>query len=216
MKTRSRRSLFLPLLVVGAPLVLAIVELFHPQPHDLVHLDTRIWLMVHYLQIPLVPLAALSVCMLLRGHSGFLPVLVWAAMFVFAVSFTAFDTAAGVVTGILVKEAQSSGAFEGWQQPIMTIWRHPIVGGSPGTSPLLAVLGSVAWSVGLVGVAVSVWRTQRSWILVVLLIVSAFGLSIFKTHAWPGGPVSFGALAVAAAWLEWKRPSEATPGGIGI
>lgn len=208
MKVQTRRSIFLPVLVVGAPLVLAVVELFHPQPHDLVHLDTRIWLIVHYLQIPLFPLAALSVCMLLRGHSGFLPVLIWISMFVFAVSFTAFDTAAGVVTGILVREAQSSGMFEAWQQPIMAVWRHPIVGGSPGTSPLLAVLGSVAWSVGLVGVAVSVWRTRRSWILVLLLIVSAFGLSIFKTHAWPGGPISFGALGMAAAWLERKRSRE--------
>jgi len=208
MKVQSRRSIFLPVLVVGAPLVLAIVELFHPQPHDLMHLDTRIWLMVHYLQIPLFPLAALSVCMLLRGRSGFLPGLVWASMFVFAVSFTAFDTAAGVVTGILVKEAQSTGMFEAWQQPIMTVWRHRIVGGAPGTSPLLAVMGSVAWSVGLVGVAVGVWRTQRSWILVLLLIVSAFGLSLFKTHAWPGGPISFGALGMAAMWLERKRLRE--------
>jgi len=129
-------------------------------------------------------------------------------MFVFAVSFTAFDTAAGVVTGILVKEAQSTGMFEAWQQPIMTVWRHRIVGGAPGTSPLLAVMGSVAWSVGLVGVAVGVWRTQRSWILVLLLIVSAFGLSVFKTHTWPGGPISFGALGMAAMWLERKRLRE--------
>jgi hypothetical protein len=205
MKAHSRGYLFLSVLVVGAPLVLAVIELFHPQPHDLIHLDTRMWLIVHYLQIPLFPLAALAACLLLRGRSGFLPVLVWTAMFVFAVSFTAFDTAAGVVTGILTRAAQSSGSFEAWQQPLMTVWRDPIVGGAPGTSPLLAVLGSIAWSVGLVGVAVDVWRTRRAWIAVLLLVISAFGLSVFRTHAWPGGPVSFGALAVAAAWIEWKR-----------
>jgi hypothetical protein len=40
---------------------------------------------------------------------------------------------------------------------------------------------------------------------VLLLVISALGLSIFKTHAWPGGPVSFGALAMAAAWLQGIR-----------
>jgi len=38
----------------------------------------------------------------------------------------------------------------------------------------------------------------------ILLVVSGLGLSIFKTHAWPGGPVSFGALSLAAAWLRWQ------------
>jgi len=46
-------------LVVGAPLLLAIVELFHPHPHDLLQLDVPTWLVVHYAQLPLFPLAAL-------------------------------------------------------------------------------------------------------------------------------------------------------------
>ena len=205
MKGQGSRSLFLAALVVGSPLGLATLELFHPRPHDLMHLDTGVWLTVHYLQIPLFPLAALAVCLLVRGRSGPLTRLIWGAMFVFAVSFTAFDTAAGVVTGLLVRAAQKQEVFESWQPAIMTVWRDPIVGGAPGTSPVLAVLGSIAWSVGLVGFALYVWRTKRSWILALLLIVSAFGLSVFKTHAWPGGPVSFGTLAIAAASLEWKE-----------
>jgi hypothetical protein len=202
MKGHSRGKVFLPVLVVGAPLVLAIVELFHPQPHDVMHLDTQTWLTVHYLQIPLFPLAALAACLLLRGRIGFLPVLVWASMFVFAVSYTAFDTAAGVVTGILVKEAQSSGSPDSWAPAVNAVWSHPIVGGAPGTVPLLAVLGSVAWSVGLVGIAIDRWRGSSSLITSILLLVSAFGLSVFKTHAWPGGPASFGALAAAAVLLH--------------
>lgn len=209
MSVSSRRSVLLPVLVVGAPLALAVLELFHPQPHDLMHLDTAKWLAVHYLQIPLFPLTAVAAGLLLRGRFGFLHALVWVALFVFGVSFTAFDTAAGVVTGLLVKAARNSGSFEAWQQPIMTVWKDPILGGAPGTSPILAVLGSIAWSVALVGVAVEIWRTKRSWILSFLLIVSAFGLSIFKTHAWPGGPVSFGALAIAAGALEWSRAHDA-------
>jgi hypothetical protein len=29
---------------------------------------------------------------------------------------------------------------------------------------------------------------------------------VFKTHAPPGGPIAFWALAAAAAWLRWEAP----------
>jgi hypothetical protein len=82
------------------------------------------------------------------------------------------------------------------------VWTHPIIGGAPGTVPLFAVLGSVAWLVGALAAAIAVRRAGCSWTPVVLLVVSALGLFVFKTHAWPGGPVTFGGLAAAAAWLQ--------------
>jgi hypothetical protein len=193
-------------LVVGAPLLLAVVELFHPHPHDLLNLDVETWLVVHYAQIPLFPLSALAICALVRGRADIAATLCRVAMFVFAVSFTVFDTAAGVVTGILVKAAHSSGMPDAWQAPIDAVWTHPIVGGSPlGPAPLLAVLGSVALSVGAVCAALTLKRAGSSWGPVVLLALSSFEISIFKTHAWPGGPLTFGGLAVAAGWLLWER-----------
>jgi len=198
-------------LVVGAPLSLAILELFHPQPHDLLRLDTRIWLSVHYLQIPLFPLAALAVTVLVRGNSGVAVALCRVAMFVFAVTYIAFDTAAGVVTGVLVKAAQATGSPEAWQAPLMTVWTHPIIGGSPNSAPILAVAGTVAWLVGLLAAAVVVRRAGSSWAPVSLSVVSALGLFVFKTHAWPGGPIAFGALTAAAIWLQWERASQIKP-----
>jgi hypothetical protein len=88
------------MLVIGAPLSLAVLEIFHPHPHDLFQLDLRAWLLVHYLQIVLFPLSALAVVVLVRGCTGVAAALCRVAMFVFATSFVAFDTAAGVVTGI--------------------------------------------------------------------------------------------------------------------
>src|SRR5262249_55333598 len=53
----SWRRLLAGLFVVGTPVVLAVLELFHPHPpHDLFQLDVRTWLVVHYLQLPLMPL----------------------------------------------------------------------------------------------------------------------------------------------------------------
>jgi hypothetical protein len=85
----------------------------------------------------------------------------------------------------------------------MTVWGHPIIGGAPGTVPLLAVAGSIFWSIGLVATAYLERRGGRSWFPTLLLVVSALGLSVFRTHAWPGGPVSFGALGLAAASIRW-------------
>src|SRR5262249_48194748 len=149
---------------------------------------------------------------LVRGLSGFAAVLCRVGMFVFAVTYTAFDTAAGIVTGVLVKAAQATSTPEAWRAPVMEVWTHPIIGGAPGTVPLLAVLGAVAWLLGALAAAVAVRRAGCSWTPVVLLVVSALGLVVFRTHAWPGGPVTFGSLAAAAAWLRWERTAQAKRG----
>lgn len=193
-------------LIVGGPLTLAVLELFHPHPHDLFNLDVSTWLAVHYAQIPLFPLAGLALTLLVRGKDGIASTICRVAAFVFAVSFTAFDTAAGVVTGILLKAAFNSGSPETWRGPIDAVWTHPIMGGLPlGRPPLLALLGSIALSVSAMAAAVALKLEGRSWAPVVLLAASSFGISVFKSHAWPGGPLTFGGLAIAGAWLQWER-----------
>ena len=203
---RGPASLVEVILVVGVPLVLAVVEVFHPHPHDLLNVDVQTWMAIHYAQIPLFPLSALAVIALARGRSDAAAIISRIAMFVFAVSYVAFDTAAGVVTGILVQSAHASGTPEVWRAPIEAIWTHPIMGGSSsGPPPILAVLGSVALSVGAVAAAVSLKRAGCSWPPAILLALSSFGIAIFATHAWPGGPLTFGGLAVAGGWLLGER-----------
>jgi len=114
--------------------------------------------------------------------------------------------AAGVVTGILVQAAHETTTPDAWRDAIDAIWTHPIVGGSPLIpAPVLAVAGGVALSVGAVAGALSLKRSGNSWPPVVLLAVSSFGIGIFRTHAWPGGPLTFGGMAIAAGWLLWER-----------
>jgi hypothetical protein len=122
-------------------------------------------------------------------------------MFVFAVSYVAFDTAAGVVIGVLVQAAHGGGQPDASRPPIQAIWDHAVIGGSSDATPALAVIGTMAWLVGTLAAAAACRRAGRSWLATAALVVSAFGLFVFRTHAWPGGPVTFGALAVAAAVL---------------
>jgi hypothetical protein len=193
------------LLLIGGPLALAVLELFHPHPGELLALPVDRWLTVHYAQVVLFPLAAMGAVTLVQGISGFAAGLCRAAMFVFACTYVAFDTAAGIVTGVLVAAAQATGSPEAWRPVIMTIWTHPVVGGAPGTTPLLAVVGSFAWLVGGLAAAFALRRARASWATVTLTAAAALGLVVFKTHAWPGGPITFGALAAAGASRSWER-----------
>jgi uncharacterized protein YhhL (DUF1145 family) len=197
-------------LAVGAPFILAVVEIFHPHPHDLLKVDLPAWLFVHYAQILLFPLSALAVATLVKRQTGVAATICRLSMFVFGVAYTAFDTAAGLVTGILVKAAHLSGRPDTWRPAIDAVWTHPIVGGAP--APLFAVLGSVALSIGAVAAAVIFKRSGNSWTPVLLLVISSFGIAVFRTHAWPGGPLTFGGIALASAWLLWeKRARTAAP-----
>jgi hypothetical protein len=198
----SCRQIYELALIVGAPLTLAIVECFHPHPHDLLELDVQTWLWVHYAQIPLFPLAALAVVELVRGRTGIPAEICRVAMFVFGVGWAAWDTAAGVATGILVQAAHASGSPEAWRKPIDAIWTDPIMGGVSGA---FAAFGAIALSVGTVAAGITVKSTGSSWGPVVLLALSGFGISFFRTHAWPGGPLTFAGISVAGAWLLWER-----------
>ena len=168
-------------------------------------LDVNVWLAVHYAQIPLFALAAIAIAGLVRGQPGIAPIVCRIALFVFATSYIAFDTAAGVVIGILVAAAQASGDVNAWRMAIETIWTHPVVGSAPTLAlPMLAVLGSSALSVGAAAAAVALRESGRSWPPILLLVIASFGIAIFKTHAWPGGPLTFGGMGIAAAWLLWE------------
>jgi hypothetical protein len=197
------------LFAILAPLALAVLECFHPHVHDFFELDLDRWLLVHYLQIPLFLFAALAMIVVAGSAKGIAVSIVRFAMLVFAILYIPFDVAAGVVTGELAKAALASGSPEAWRAPIEAIWAHPILGGSPNTMPAFAIVGTFAWTIGAIAAAFAVRRAGASWGPVVLLVVSAFGLFVFRTHAWPGGPVSFGALGAAAAWLTWERSRRA-------
>jgi hypothetical protein len=202
MKHSGGQTLLDVVLIVGAPLVLAIVELFHPHADDLLRLDVSTWLAVHYAQIALFPLTALALTWLVRARTDFAAVLCRVAMFVFGVGWAAWDSVAGVATGILAQSAHASGSPDAWRAALDALWANPIMGGR---LALFAALGAVALSIGTVTAGISLKLDGSSWSPVILLALSGFGITIFQTHAWPGGPLTFGGIAIAGAWLLRER-----------
>ncbi|WP_166210379.1 hypothetical protein [Cognatiluteimonas telluris] len=210
MDATARAGLRNASLVVAAPLHLAVLELFHPHAGNVLQLDVDRWLFVHYAQIPLFPLAAIAVAALLHGRRDLASIASRVALFVFAVSFIAFDTAAGLVVGLLVQAAHASGDAPAWRDAIDVIWRHPVVGGvRDGGTPSLSSIGALALGLATLTAAISLRRAGRPWPPVLLLAISGWGLEVFNTHAWPGGPLTFGGIAVAAGWLQWSAARDA-------
>ncbi|MCX7514246.1 hypothetical protein ACFWZ3_05410 [Frateuria sp. GZRR35] len=191
--------------VACAPALLAILEMFHPHPDDLMALDVRTWLTVHYIQVPLFALSALAIARLVRARPDPAAALCRLALFVFAMSFVVFDTAAGIVVGSLVQIAHTSGTPMAWREAIEAIWTHPILGGTD--SPILAIAGRVSLSVATISAAVSLWRAGRPWAPLLLLAASGCVMNVVHAHSWPGGPLTFGGIACAAAWLQWSMRS---------
>lgn len=197
--TRQRLEIAL---TAGPALVLAVLEVFHPHSHDLLHVDITRWMTVHYAQLLLFPLVAWSQVMLIQRQEGAIASLCRVAMFVFGVAYVAFDTAAGIATGVLMRNAYASVSPEAWRSSVLALWNHAVVGGSSEAAPVLAVIGTMAWLFGTLFAAVVIRGAGHSWRPIVFLAMSAVGLFVFRTHAWPGGPLTFGSFAVAAALVS--------------
>lgn len=210
MRSYKQRTWFNVAGVISAPLALAVMEWFHPHPADLLALDVRLWMLVHYAQIPLFALSALAVTTLVHGHIDIVSTVARMAMFFFALSFVAFDTVAGVAVGILVDSAQESGTPEAWRSAIDALWTHPIMGGMRlNGDPSLAVLGRVSLAIGTVAAAVSLKRSGSSWAPAGLLAISSLGINLLHSHSWPGGPLTFGSIALAAGWMQYEAATRA-------
>ena len=92
------------LVILGTPLALAVLEMFHPTPDSVVEgVEQGGWfLWFHMIQLLLTGLIALAVYLLTDGLSGrAASVSRWAAG-VFAVFFSAYDAAAGIATGFVL------------------------------------------------------------------------------------------------------------------
>ena len=102
--TRTRRVLLL-----APPLVLAGFTVLHPQPdHDVqALLDASTWFMgFHMIQLGLVGLVAVSVFVLADQFHRASAWQTWLGMGVFLVYFSAYDTLAGIGTGLAMKSAR--------------------------------------------------------------------------------------------------------------
>jgi hypothetical protein len=192
-RTVSRR-----LVLLGTPLALAVLEILHPQP---VGIDEHIeqagrFLAFHVIQLLLIGLVALAVYLLTLGLEGrAASVSRWAAA-VFAVFYGAYDTVAGIATGIVLRNARG---FSAEAQAAV----YGAVKDLPGLSlvPLgLTFVGTLAWVVAVTAAAIALRRVGAPRGPLVLLVLAA--LFLMGGHPFPFGTLAFGCFFAGVAWLE--------------
>jgi hypothetical protein len=199
MSNMERQVALRRLVLLGTPLALAILEIFHPKPSDAsAAVDQGEWFMwFHIIQVPLIGLIALAVYLLTDGLEGqAVSVSRW-AIGVFAVFFSAYDAAAGIGTGYVLNEAQGLTAEE--QE---TVWQ--LVKELPELSlPFgLSIVGTGAWVVALIAAAMALRNAGASKGPFVLLILA--GVFLLGGHPFPFGTLAFGCFFVATALLELR------------
>jgi hypothetical protein len=195
----ERRVALRRLVLLGTPLALAILEIFHPKPSDAsAAVDQGEWFMwFHIIQVPLIGLIALAVYLLTEGLEGqAVSVSRW-AIGVFAVFFSAYDAAAGIGTGYVLNEAQGLTAEE--QE---TVWQ--LVKDLPELSlPFgLSIVGTGAWVVALIAAAMAIRNAGASRGPFVLMILA--GVFLLGGHPFPFGTLAFGCFFLATALLELR------------
>jgi hypothetical protein len=191
------KSLWSRLVLLGTPLALAVLEYFHPDPGDAAEaVDQGEWFFwFHMIQLPLIGLMALAVYLLTEDLEGRAVTVSRWATGVFAVFFSAYDAAAGIATGFVLRNAQSLSPEE---QSVV----YEMVKGMPGISAIfsLSIVGTLAWVVALVAAAIALRRAGAPRITFVLLILA--GVFLLSGHPFPGGTLAFGSFFLATLSLE--------------
>src|SRR5919106_2111695 len=196
-RSNMERLVLRRVVLLGTPLALAILEIFHPQPSGVSDaVEQGGWFMwFHIIQLPLIGLIALAVYLLTEGLEGRAVMVSRWAIAVFAVFFSAYDAAAGIATGFALRNAQ--GLPAGAQKAI-----HEAVIDMPGLSLIfgLSIVGTGAWVVGLIAAAIALRRAGAPRGPFILLILA--GVFLMGGHPFPAGTLAFGSFFLAAAWLE--------------
>src|ERR671911_1898882 len=98
------------IVLLGTPLVLTFLLLFHPSPYDDVAGEllpiANWWIALHTTLFVLVPLMGVALWLLTAGLEGVVATLSRVAAVVFALFYDAGDAIAGISTGILARSAE--------------------------------------------------------------------------------------------------------------
>jgi hypothetical protein len=186
------------IVLLGTPLVLSVLLIFHPSPYDDVAGElvpiAGWWIALHTIGFLLFALMGVAVWMLTAGLRDVFATLSRVAAVVFVMFYDAGDAIAGISTGILARSAQVGALGErAAVEAIETLFADP-------SKNLLFDIGRYAWIVALVTAAVALYRAGAPRLPLVLLALPAYLVTF--DHAFPFGSLTFGTFFVIVAWLE--------------
>jgi hypothetical protein len=199
------------LILLGTPLVLAILLMFHtgfygslfpsgsvnPSGFPAVSANPQWWLTLHFITLPLFGLLGVTTYLLTKSGRGVAVTITRATAWSFIVFYTALDAIAGISVGIVVLNAQSLPAS---QQAVALQAASNLFSSSYIAIP--GFVGSISW-VATVFAATWVLRKNGAPILtLVLLPISA--LFFLFDHGPPTGPIGMVLFFIGVLTLELR------------
>jgi hypothetical protein len=195
-------------LLLGPPLALAVLEIFHPQPdvNAQAVMDVATWFaLFHAIQLVLIGLTGLSVILLADSFGRAAAWTTRLGVGAFLVFFSAYDGIAGISTGLAMRNARDLPP-----EQVEGVW--VTVKDWPGFDPAvfsLNIVGSLGWVVAVGALAFAARRLgapRTQWILIGLAALFLMG-----GHPSPFGTLAFGAFFVAGLLRERElsRPARA-------
>jgi hypothetical protein len=191
-------------LVAVAPLLWAVLILFHPMPggdSTLEGIDDVVdrWLIVHVGQLILTPLLFLAVWRLLDGLTTPAATISRCGLVVWTVFFSAYDAVQGIATGLLVRHAQ--GVPSSQQDAIAEALDYLVLDSRlAGDISAIQMVAGAAWLTVAIGAAIALHQARAGAGIVALAAVSV----VFSMHMAPAA-IGLFALAAAVALRERQR-----------
>jgi hypothetical protein len=188
------------LTLLGTPLTLTILMLFHPWPYSdvlgqLVPIAAW-WTTLHTLQFILFAFMGAAVWLMTDGLQGVAVMVSRVGALVFAIFYNIGDAVAGISTGLLamsIADAPSGERGTAMAGASETLFRDPV-------KSLFFAIGQYGWDVALIAAAVALYRAGAPRVPLVLLALPV--ILIRYDHAVPYGSLTFGSFLVVALWLE--------------
>jgi hypothetical protein len=189
-------------LVFAGPLLWAVLILFHPNPgeagpyEEIKDVVDR-WLFVHVGQLILTPLLFFAVWRLLDGLSSAAAKVSRAALVVWTVFFSAYDSIQGVATGVLIRHANGLAGEErdGFARAIDFLVEDSQLAG--GVSAVW-VVAAASWVVVAIAAGVALHKAGAGKAAVAAACVS----TVFAVHV---APAAIGLVALVVAGLLRER-----------
>ena|SRR6185369_7740464 len=184
-------SPFRRIVVFGGPTLVGLLNLTHPlvRPpiYRVVMHHLPWWTTLHVLNLLLFSILGSAVYFLISEVRNFAALLSKIAIVVFIPLYVAFDSLAGVGTGILVQQASGfpSSSLTSIEPLIDAYWTSPIISA-------IAAIGSIAWVIAMLAASVAFADASRRRIAAVVVVI------IFALGGWAqvhlflpavGGPI---------------------------
>jgi hypothetical protein len=189
-------------LVFVGPLLWAALILFHPMPegdsaYEGMKNQVDAFLFVHVGQLILTPFLFLAVWRLLQGLPSVAAMMSRAALVVWAVFFSAYDSIQGIATGLLTDHANG---LAGQEQAAVAGAIDFLVKDTPlaGNISAFWVIASAAWLVVAIAAAVALHKAGAGKTVVVALCIS----TVFATHV---ATAAIGLVALSLAGVARER-----------